>query len=440
MLRRSLLLVPLAVALAAFGGTATSDRPVLAVLVAVAGGAGLAALLFRIGEERTALVADRVDAFADGDPDTSQPLDLVGSPEWRRLLGALNAVGSSLQERFEELADERSRVERLLEDLPTAVLLFSDRELAYANPAAEALFRVDRRSAGSPLQVLGVEGLADAVAEAAETGRTVEVEVQRVDRELSARASVTAEGEVALVVTDLTELKRIEALRRDFVTNASHELKTPVAGIQALSESLGLAIDRDPERARRMIERIQTEAERLAQLVRDLLDLARLEEYATGGGRIRVDLAALVREQTARLQPIAERRGVTVRVDSPQHASVVAQPEDLRLVVSNLLENAVQYNRRGGEVRARVRRGAGEVVLEIVDTGLGIADAEQDRIFERFYRVDKARSRQVGGTGLGLSIVRHAVQRHGGEVTVRSILGEGSTFRVVLPVEGERVG
>jgi signal transduction histidine kinase len=353
-------------------------------------------------------------------------------------LTALNALGSSLQQRFDDLASERSRIERLLDDLPTAVLLFTGRSLAYANPAASELFGVERQESRTPLQVLGVEGLADAITEARETGRTVEVEVQRAERELVARASVTAEGEVALVVTDLTDSRRIEAMRRDFVTNASYELKTPVAGIQALSESLGLAIDRDPDRARTMISRLHGEAERLAQLVRELLDLARLEESAAGLGRVRVDLAELVRDQVRHLEPLAEERAVAMRADCPPHVSVIALPEDLRLVVSNLLENAVTYNRPGGEVLARVRREGSRVTLEVIDSGLGIPDAETDRIFERFYRVDKARSRQVGGTGLGLSIVRHAVQRHGGEIAVRSILGEGSAFRVVLPVEGER--
>jgi signal transduction histidine kinase len=365
-------------------------------------------------------------------------LEPTGSRQWQRLLLGLNDVGSSLRARFDELAGERARIERILDDLPTAILLFSGRDLAYANPAARALFRIGRQESRTPLQILGVEGLADAITEARETGRTVDVEVQRSDRELVGRASVTDEGEVALVVTDLTDAKRVEAIRRDFVTNASHELKTPVAGIQALSDSLGLAIDRDPDRARSMIRRLQLEAQRLANLVRELLDLARLEEDTVSHSRHRVDVAQLVRVQAHRVGRLAQEHGVTVRADCPEPASVISLPEDIRLIISNLLENAVQYNRPGGEVVATVRRGSSEVEIEVADTGLGVPDADRDRIFERFYRVDKARSRQAGGTGLGLSIVRNAVQRHGGEVSVRSVLGEGSTFRVVLPVEGER--
>jgi signal transduction histidine kinase len=437
-LRRSLLLVPLVAVLAAGAGVALAERPVLAILSALAAGGALAWVLTSVGEARAGAVADRVMRLSEGPIGPGSPLEPTGSRQWQRLLLGLNDVGSSLRARFDELAGERARIERILDDLPTAILLFSGRDLAYANPAARALFRIGRQESRTPLQILGVEGLADAITEARETGRTVDVEVQRSDRELVGRASVTDEGEVALVVTDLTDAKRVEAIRRDFVTNASHELKTPVAGIQALSDSLGLAIDRDPDRARSMIRRLQLEAQRLANLVRELLDLARLEEDTVSHSRHRVDVAQLVRVQAHRVGRLAQEHGVTVRADCPEPASVISLPEDIRLIISNLLENAVQYNRPGGEVVATVRRGSSEVEIEVADTGLGVPDADRDRIFERFYRVDKARSRQAGGTGLGLSIVRNAVQRHGGEVSVRSVLGEGSTFRVVLPVEGER--
>ena len=306
--------------------------------------------------------------------------------------------------------------------------------MAYANPAAQTLFPGGRT--GSPAaDVLGGEGLAEAVEEAAETGRTLEVDLIKDGRDLLARASHPAPGEVALVVSDLTESRRVDAIRRAFVTNASHELKTPVAGIQALADSLTLAVDRDPDRARSMLDRLHTEAVRLAQLVRDLLDLARLEE-ATAQRTRRVDVGGVVRAQLERLGGLLEEREVAVGLDLPAGASVIAVPEDLRLIVGNLLENAVLYNRPGGRVDVAVRRDAGEVTIEVADTGIGIPAADQDRVFERFYRVDKSRSRAAGGTGLGLSLVRHAVERQGGRVTMHSRPGHGSTFTVVLPVEG----
>ncbi len=334
-------------------------------------------------------------------------------------------------------SEQPAASERLLEGLPTAVLLFSGSKLVYANPAARALFAIEGDGDGAPIEVLGGEGLADAVTEAQETGRTTVVEVTRAGRELVGRATVTAEGEVALVVTDLTDAKRVEAMRRDFVTNASHELKTPVAAIQALSDSLQLALDRDPARTRQMVRRLQKEAARLAQLVRELLDLSLLEEGASGTERRLVDLAEMARTHVTRSARLAAERGISVRCHCGEPAKLVSTPAEARLIVSNLIDNAIQYNRPGGSVDVRVERDGGSVLLEVSDTGIGIPEPERDRIFERFYRVDKARSRQAGGTGLGLSIVRNAVQRLGGEISVESALGEGSTFRVRLPVEGE---
>ena len=364
---------------------------------------------------------------------------MSSTPAWRELHHAFDAVGASLDVQFADLAAERARIERLLDGLPTAVLIFSDRTLVYANPVARALFATEDRAGSDVATVLASEGLTGAVLEAQETGRTVEVEVDRDDRDLVGRASVTA-GEVAVVVTDLTESRRIQAMRRDFVTNASHELKTPVAGIQALSESLGLAHTRDPERARTMIDRIQLEAERLGKLVRDLLDLARLEESRDGAGRHRVDLDEVVRVQTQRLEELAANHGVCLVHRSEGPAPVISRPQDLRLIVTNLMENALQYNEPGGEVVVQVWRRGARVYLRVSDTGIGIPEPDQVRVFERFYRVDKGRSRAEGGTGLGLSIVRHAVEAHGGTVSLTSAVGEGTVVEAMLPVEGTGEG
>lgn len=437
MLRRSLLVVPVVAAGCAALGAAWRARPLLAVVAAAVIGLASATALLLLGDRRLEDVTARVRRFGSGEP--SPDGTVAGSRAWRRLVAELTEVETSLQNRYDELAGERARIERLLDSLPTAILLFEASGLSYANPAGRAMFGVARREARSPFQVLGVEGLADAIAEARETGRSVDVEVQRAERQLIAHASMTGEDLVALVVTDVTDSRRLEEVRRDFVTNASHELKTPVAGMQALADSLGLAIDRDPDRARSMIVRLRIEATRLGKLVRELLDLARLEEDAAAqGGRQRIDLAEVVRLQVERLSALAESRGVSLHCDDDVAAPLVAQPGDVRLIAANLIENAIRYNRPGGRVDIRVSRTAGTVTLEVEDNGMGIPEADRDRVFERFYRIDKARSRAAGGTGLGLSIVRHAAERHGGEVSVTSVLGEGSTFRVDLPVEGFR--
>ena len=435
MLRRWLIVVPGLTGLCGLLGALLARRPVEAIIVGVVVGLATAIGLSVVMERRLDEATARVRQLVSGAG--APPRVERGSQGWRRLSRELNAVHEFLQERYEDLAVERARGERLLDSIPTAVMVFEDDGLTYANPVAQRLFGVGKRSGRSPLQILGVEALADAVGECMETGRSVDVEVERGDRHLCAHAGMTAPGSVALLVTDDTDSRRLEAIRRDFVTNASHELKTPVAGMQALADSLGMAVDRDPERARSMIVRLQIEATRLSRLVRELLDLARLEEdEAAAATRQRVDLAEVVRVQADRIGALAEARQITIDFDCDRPAPVVAAPADMRLVVANLLENAVRYNRDGGQVTVTLRRSPSEVCLEVTDTGIGIPEADRDRVFERFYRVDKARSRAAGGTGLGLSIVRHAVQRHGGEVAVDSVLGEGSTFRVLLPVEG----
>ncbi|MEE8599496.1 sensor histidine kinase [Euzebya tangerina] len=342
-----------------------------------------------------------------------------------------------LGERLDSVRQDRLQVERLLDALPTSVLLFDADGVAYANPAATEQFQMPDPLGLSPLRALGVTSLAEAVAETKATGDDVTVTATRDGRELLARAATTGGDDTALIVTDLTHLRRVEEMRRDFVANASHELKTPVTGIWALADSLELALDQDPERARAMVSRIQLEAMRLSQLVRDLLDLARLEESADGRGRERIDLVDLCRRQIDRLSSIAEGRDVHLSLEADGDASVIGIRDDLTVIVGNLLQNAIQYNESQGTVVISVARDGPAATITVRDTGIGIPEADQERIFERFYRVDKARSRAAGGTGLGLSLIRHAVERHGGEITVQSVLGEGSEFTLTLPVDGQ---
>lgn len=431
MARRWLFAVPALTALAALLGVFGSEMPMLVVVGAALAGIALAVAQHATSRRRIRQLAAGLGRVASGELEAAHLLD--GADGWQELEAALNAVGLSMRRRVEEVANERARVVRLLEGLSSAVLLFDDDSLAYANEAARKLFVLDGGQARTPMQVLGVEDLARIVEIARTTGHDAEIEVSREQHSLHGRAAPTASGEVALIVSDLTEIRRVDAVRRDFVTNASHELKTPVAGIQALSESLELAIERHPDRARRMIERLQGESARLAAMVRDLLDLARLEEVKIEPSRATVGVADIVRGQIERIAPMAQQRGIVINVHVDDAAAVFGLPEDVRLIVGNLVENAVRYNRDGGWVEVTVRRVGEEVLIEVADSGIGIPEADRDRVFERFYRVDKGRSRAAGGTGLGLALVRHAAQRAGGRVTLTSELGEGSTFTVVLP-------
>lgn len=232
---------------------------------------------------------------------------------------------------------------------------------------------------------------------------------------------------VGAVITDVTERDRVQAMRRSFVTDASHELKTPIAAIQAGAEALQLAIGTDDEKALHFAERLEEQAERLGRIVSDLLDLSRLESDEVEMEPL--DLRAVVRREVEAVRTDAGDRGLSI-VDHLAAGSVEIDgvAADVALAVRNVLSNAVKYTPEGGRISVWMGEREGRAVVEIGDTGIGIPAADQDRIFNRFYRVDAARSRSTGGTGLGLAIVRHVVDRHGGSVAVSSVVGQGSTF------------
>ncbi len=243
------------------------------------------------------------------------------------------------------------------------------------------------------------------------------------------------DGLAIVVLHDLSRLRRLESHRRDFVANVSHELKTPLAAIQGFVETLLDDPDVPPATRQRFLERVLKQAHNLATLVSDLLTLSRLDER---GPELAdpCDLVAVLGEVVRDLQPFADKRGVVLTCTTPHnHIWVVAEREALRQVIANLVDNAIKYTPTAGMVAVGVRRDGQFAEIEVRDTGIGLSEPDQQRVFERFYRVDKARSRELGGTGLGLSIVKNIVQGLGGTIGVRSRLGVGSTFWVRLPAE-----
>jgi two-component system sensor histidine kinase SenX3 len=233
------------------------------------------------------------------------------------------------------------------------------------------------------------------------------------------------------VIDDVTEQKRIDAVRRDFVANVSHELKTPIGALALLAETL--ADEEDLAVARRLSGRLRDESFRVSRIVDDLLTLSRIE----GDDSVRlapVELAPVVAEAVARVRSLAEHRGVALRTEGVgTGAEVLGDRSQLVAALANLLDNAVKYSESGSSVEVETGGDERTVSLVVRDHGIGIPSRDLERIFERFYRVDKARSRDTGGTGLGLSIVRHIARNHGGEVTVSSREGSGSTFTLTLP-------
>ena len=320
-----------------------------------------------------------------------------------------------------------------LDALTDGIVVFDpDGRLAYLNPAGRDL--IGRRF--ETIGELAPTVLRDAAAEVAETGTAAELEFETAGRIV--QASVAPNGGqdesssgIVLVLRDVTAARRSDRIRRDFVANASHELKTPVSAIAALAEALRDAA-RDPAASERFVALLQEESIRLSRLDADLLDMSRLEGERPELTPVRLD--RVVAEESERLRPSAEGVGLRMVVESLAATELLGSEGDLGLLVHNLVDNAIHYTPAGGEVRVSLRKDAERAVLEVADTGIGIASRDRGRIFERFYRVDPARSRQTGGTGLGLSIVRHVAELHGGEVAVQSVLGAGSTFIVELPI------
>ena len=340
-------------------------------------------------------------------------------------------AAAALQAESRSRAGDREVRGLILASMEEGVLLVNrDGGRVFANEALE------RHLGDAPAKadLLLPTALRDAVRRAGYTGATVraEVETGAPTRWLRATAQpVGTDGNVLLVVRDVTEARRLDAIRRDFVANASHELKTPVASIRATAETLhGGAID-DPQAARRFTEQLERDADRLARIVSDLLDLSRLE---TGSDRIdRVGLDRIASEAVARRRGEAAAAQVDLTLEADGVPEIAGSARDLSLLVGNLVDNAIHYTQAGGSVGVEVRAEPGVVVLRVRDTGIGIPQRDLPRVFERFYRVDQARSRETGGTGLGLAIVRHVCENHGGQIDVTSELGRGSVFEVRLP-------
>jgi len=238
------------------------------------------------------------------------------------------------------------------------------------------------------------------------------------------------DGGALATVEDISERARLDSVRTDFVANISHELKTPVGALAVLAEAL--ADNDDPEVMKRLANRMVDEAHRASSTIDDLLELSRIE---LGGEAVReaLDLCLVVAESVSRCRPAAERRNITIEVEELQPTTVLGDSRQLVSALTNLVDNAVKYSDDGTAVSICVRGEGAMIALSVADHGVGIPARDLDRVFERFYRVDRGRSRETGGTGLGLAIVRHVATNHGGDVQVQSREGEGSTFTLHIP-------
>jgi two-component system phosphate regulon sensor histidine kinase PhoR len=349
----------------------------------------------------------------------------------RRVSELLGRSGDELQLRVTALDQDTTTMQNVLSSMEEGVVLVGPNgRVRLSNSAAERLLGTRHLTMSGLLPM----AFQEAARRAAAGGAADVVEVETGSPSRWARATaipVGDDGSVLLVVRDVTEAKRLEAVRRDFVANASHELKTPAASIQAAGETIRSAARDDPSVIPRFAEQLEREAFRLSRIVSDLLDLSRLETGDKLDEEVRLD--QVVKEERDRFEETAREGGLTLSIGLGPVPPVHGSARDLSLLVRNLVDNAIRYTKPGGRVDVTVSGEDEEVVLSVADTGVGIPTRELPRIFERFYRVDRARSRETGGTGLGLSIVKHVIENHGGTVNVTSELGRGTCFEVRLP-------
>lgn len=377
-------------------------------------------------------------------PDEVEPSrDEIG-----RLAAALRDVADGVERRVAAVAEDRTRFSAILSGMVEGVVVL-DRpgRILLLNPAMERMLGCQAAGVVGRhwLDVIRQHDLNELIRVVILSGEPRASSITFNDpagaRTFAVQGSVTrppggepSELRAVFVFHDVTALKRLERVRSDFIANVSHELRTPLTSIIGYIEALLDGAHEEASTRKEFLGIIKTHADRLSALVHDLLQLSQIESGEYRWRRDAVDIVALARRSVALVHPLAQRRRISVRCESDTNtACVIGDEEKLTQVLVNLLDNAVKYTEPGGSVDASVHATAGRVTVSVQDTGIGIPAGDRDRIFERFYRVDRARSRESGGTGLGLSIVKHVVEAHGGAVTVESRLGEGSVFTVTIP-------
>ncbi len=412
---------------------------------------GLCALyLYRFARRTEQPILEIRDAalhFAEGDLDYSLPPDPTNTLV--DVVDALNTMAEQLGRRVEVLTRQQNEQRAILAGMVEAVIVLNTNlEIIDANPAASRLMNMTPAAAKgrSLLEVFRNLELYNFGRETVESKQPREANITLGGSErrfLQAHGTVLRDessesgniaDRVVLVLNDITKLKNLENIRKDFVANVSHELKTPITSIKGFIETLIDGAVDDPPTSRRFLAIIANQTERLQAIIDDLLSLSRLEQ--SEGRQLEVEsfnLCHILQNAINVCSDKAERRRIAVELRCAAQLTVVANPVLLEQAVINLVDNAVKFSLEGGTVTVQGRRNLGSIDIAVSDRGTGIPQSDLPRVFERFYRVEKARSRDLGGTGLGLAIVKHIALSHKGEVLVESALGEGSTFTIRLP-------
>ncbi len=391
-------------------------------------------------------IKDGAERLAGGD--FAYKLYVPRTLEFAAVAESLNAMAEELDDKIGTLTRERNEREAVLASMVEGVLAVdADERIIALNAAAAGLAGVTPEEAEghSVQEVLRNPDLQRVVAQTLSGHEPVEADIiMRVgseERSLQANGTLLRAGDgeasagAVVVLNDVTRLKRLEAVRRDFVANVSHELKTPVTSIKGFAETLEDGALDDPETARRFVGIIVGQADRLNSIIGDLLSLSTLEQRE-GESRLTLeetDICDVLRVAVEVCELKAQAKRISISVACVRCVLTAVNSPLLEQAVVNLVDNAVKYSPEGSAVQVDLTEAPDEIIISVTDHGSGVPREHLPRLFERFYRVDKARSRDLGGTGLGLAIVKHIAQAHGGSVSVDSVVGLGSTFRIHLP-------
>ena len=393
-------------------------------------------------------IKQRAQQFAHGE--FSSPLPEKGSQEIRTLVRTLNAMGKEIDRRIKTISLQRSEREAMFRSMQEGIIAVDHKErIILLNPAARNFFAISEEKPEKKKinQVLKHKDILEFIRHALHRKAYLEQEVtiqefaKRYFR-FSSAPLLAENGQnlgVLIVVNDVTKLIRLDRMRQDFVANVSHELKTPITTITGYVETLRDE-NLDEATRRRFLDVIARNSDRMNAIINDLLQLSRLEHGGDQMEKHPQRLHPILKEAVATFQKAAEKKNITLTLNSDETIRATVNGPLLSQAVTNLLDNAIKYSPEGGQVAVSLFRSQNTIRIAVKDTGVGIDPKYHQRIFQRFYRVDKARSRQLGGTGLGLSIVKHIVLAHNGFVKVESSTGRGSTFTIVLPDESSFTG
>lgn len=382
--------------------------------------------------------------FAKGD--FRHKLVIENSEEIVALADSMNLMAAQLDERIRTILQQRNEQQAVLSSMSEGVFAVDlDEKIITFNEAAGRFLSVDSEKARNQTIQEAVRNteLQGLVRKVIESGAPAEIDIlirDKGERHFQAKASLLlnpagATIGVLVILNDITQLRQIDIIRRDFVANVSHELKTPITSIKGFVETLIDGAMEDPEHGHKFLEIIARQADRLNAIIDDLLSLARIEQEKENSEIELVEspLLSVVRAAAETCQGKAQAKNIMIEVHCPENLTASINAPLLEQALVNLLDNAVKYSNASSRVRIETAPGENEVRITVQDWGMGIEEEHLTRLFERFYRVDKARSRNLGGTGLGLSIVKHIAQAHQGYVSVQSKLGKGSAFSIHLP-------